>query len=311
MLTVKDLNITFSRYYNSFSQTTLNPLHNIDLNLSAGEIVAIVGESGGGKSLLAHAILDILPTNAELKGTIQFREKLIDSNTIRQLRGREISLIPQSVSYLNPLIRVGKQVCRAARIGGLTKEEARMATDAAFTRFNLAPEVQSLFPFQLSGGMAQRILVAIATVAGASLIVADEPTTGLDPDRVTVFLDLLRMLADEGKAALLITHDLGAAQRVADRIAVFHGGTLVEVVKIADGSEVDNLVHPYSRALWEALPDNGFSTNGSSFSSHRHGNDEPLGCLFVKNCDRAEHRCRITYPDLVPAGNNMVRCLNA
>ncbi|WP_456386939.1 ABC transporter ATP-binding protein [Desulfolithobacter sp.] len=311
MLEIEDLHISFHRYHGGLARTTLTPLHNLDLEIAEGEIVAVVGESGGGKSLLAHAILGLLPGNAEIRGKIRFCGQELDTESTKLLRGKKISLIPQLVSFLNPLIPVGRQVFRAAVVAGLSKKEAKLARDMSFSRVRLGPEIQKLYPFQLSGGMAQRVLVAMATVGGAKLVLADEPTTGLDPERIADFLKLLRMIADEGRAAMLITHDLDAARRVADRIAVFSAGTIVEIMKPGNTEAELKPLHPYSKSLWEAIPANGFRINGIRHSYQPDKKNSGEGCLFHISCDRCGDECRQSPPPLTPVGHGLVRCWHA
>ena len=227
-------------------------MHDVNLHLNRGEILAVVGASGSGKSLLAHAVLGILPYNAVTSGEMQYRGELLDAALQEQLRGREMALIPQSVTYLDPLMRVGKEVC------GLYGAPADMA--ATFRRLHLEERVQRLYPFQLSGGMARRVLFSTAVITDASLIIADEPTPGMDVKSAVEALQLLRELADAGKGILLITHDIDLAVEVADNVAVFYEGRTVDMASAAafhgDGAE---LVHPYTKALYHALPQNDFT----------------------------------------------------
>src|SRR5262245_16465515 len=159
-----------------------------------------------------------------------------------------------------PMMRVGPQVRRAAQLSGRSRQEAAAVADRAFARYGLDMAVQQRFPFQLSGGMARRVLVATAAAGQAELIVADEPTPGLDPERVVETLGHLRKLADMGKGVVLITHDIEAALEVADLVVVFYAGTTVEIAKAGDfqaGGEA--LRHPYTQTLWRALPRNMFA----------------------------------------------------
>ncbi len=311
MLAIEDLHISFHRYNKGLDRTKLTPVHNLNLEIGVGEIMAIVGESGGGKSLLAHAVLDILPANAETGGKICFCGQELDRKKINKLRGRKISLVPQSVSYLNPLLTVGRQVFRAAVVAGLSKKEAKIARDSAFDMVSLEEASMKLYPFQLSGGMAQRVLVAMATVGGAPLIIADEPTTGLDPELLAGFLELLRVTIDNGRAAMLITHDLNAARKVADKIAVFAGGTIVEIINNRENLTSDKLSHPYSRALWDSLPENGFNLSEikHTYSARENGNQQ--GCLFRGACCCDREQCEKSIPPLMPVKHGLVRCWNA
>jgi peptide/nickel transport system ATP-binding protein len=258
MLTVKNLSISFHRYGKWLSRKTLHPIKDLNLSLKKGQVMAVVGESGAGKSLLAHAILGLLPKNAVVKGSLLFNNEFLTPEKSRTLRGKEIALIPQSISYLNPLWSVGGQVCRAAVLSGVRKKEAKSCVHAVFSRYSLEPEVSKMLPFQISGGMARRVLTASAVVGDAQLIIADEPTTGLDASNINHSLNDLKRLAKNGKAILLITHDIAAALRIADTVAVFKDGATVEIADASSFDNTENLIHPYSKQLFEALPQNAF-----------------------------------------------------
>ena len=252
LLEVKNLSVSFRMYQGALKHTLVTGMHDVNLRLTTGEILAVVGASGSGKSLLAHAVLGILPYNAVTSGEMRYRGELLDAALQEQLRGREMALIPQSVTYLDPLMRVGKEVC------GLYGAPANMA--ATFRRLHLEERVERLYPFQLSGGMARRVLFSTAVITDASLIIADEPTPGMDVKSAVEALQLLRELADAGKGVLLITHDIDLAVEVADNVAVFYEGRTVDMAPAAafhgDGAE---LVHPYTKALYHALPQNDFT----------------------------------------------------
>ena len=252
LLEVKNLSVSFRMYQGALKHTLVTGMHGVNLRLTTGEILAVVGASGSGKSLLAHAVLGVLPYNAVTSGEMRYRGELLDAALQEQLRGRAMALIPQSVTYLDPLMRVGKEVC------GLYGAPADMA--ATFRRLHLEERVQRLYPFQLSGGMARRVLFSTAVITDASLIIADEPTPGMDVKSAVEALQLLRELADAGKGVLLITHDIDLAVEVADNVAVFYEGRTVDMAPAAafhgDGAE---LVHPYTKALYHALPQNDFT----------------------------------------------------
>ncbi|MBU2550290.1 MAG: ABC transporter ATP-binding protein [Proteobacteria bacterium] len=307
MLHVRNLSIHFTRYALGLRKQEVRAIRCLDLDLAAGEVVAVVGQSGAGKSLLAHALLGILPSNARIEGEMIFRDEPLTPERMARLRGREIALVPQAVTYLNPLLRVGAQIARAARLSGLTRARAVEAAREALARYHLAREVGAWFPFQLSGGMVRRVLTATATVGLADLVLADEPTNGLDRETAAESLKHLRELADAGKAVLLITHDVGAALEVADRVAVFCGGVTVEVAWAGDFKRTGLLRHPYTRALWAALPANGFSLPGPSAHVIRLEG----GCPYVSGCLSHGPACDAGLPDLLPADRGLVRCRHA
>ncbi len=308
MLEVTNLSIHFTRYTRGLYRTLLTPVVDLDLWVQAGEIVAVVGSSGSGKSLLAHAILGILPVNAKVEGEIRFKGQLLTPQRQAKARGREIALIPQSVSFLDPLMRIGAQVRRAAHLSGKNQHSA--ATQRAiFERYQLPLEAENLYPFQLSGGMARRALVSTAVVGEAELLLADEPTPGLHPEVVQETLRHLRELANEGRGVVLITHDIQAALQVADQIAVFYAGTTVEIAPTtAFSGRGEGLLHPYTQALWRSLPQNEFEPlPGMQPSPH----DLPSGCLFAPRCPIATPACQAERPAMRTLAQNQVRCIHA
>ncbi len=304
MLEVNNLSISFSRYHQGLRRAGITPVSDISLKAAAGEIVAVVGASGSGKSLLAHALLGLLPANAVTSGTIHFKGESLDGPKIDELRGREIALIPQSVTYLNPLSRVGTQVYRAARLSGLEKENATTSTDLTFSRYQLRKEAQQLYPFQLSGGMAKRVMTAAATVGQAQLLIADEPTTGLDPAVAAKSLNHLQLLAEDGKAVLLITHDLDAAVRIANRVVVVYSGKTVETTAATSFHNTEKLLHPYTKALWQALPQNGFV----ALEGEQPEDFTEAGCVFAPRCPMASTSCLSVEPQLERVNGSLVRC---
>ncbi|GAK41740.1 oligopeptide/dipeptide ABC transporter ATP-binding protein [Paenibacillus sp. TCA20] len=255
LLEIHDLNISFTRYDKGLRQMDMPMIRNLSMTIDPGEIVAVVGASGSGKSLLAHAILGILPRNAKWNGSLTFDGQSLTPKLIKKLRGREIAIVPQSVDFLDPLMRVGMQVRQAVRVGDPVEEQIK-----AFRKMRLGPKAAKRYPFQLSGGMARRVLVSIASVSGARLLIADEPTPGLDEGVVQETLNMFRQFADAGTAVVFITHDLEAALSIADRVAVFYSGTVLEMAEAADFTgKGERLRHPYTQALWRALPQNDFA----------------------------------------------------
>ena len=309
MLTVRNLSISFVMYDVGLKQRDLTVITDLDLNVNAGEIMAVVGSSGSGKSLLAHAVLGILPHNAEISGEMTFMGERLTAERQEHLRGTEIALIPQSVGFLDPLMPVGRQVKRAGILSGLKTAVAEKAQTAILERYGLEEKVKKYFPFQISGGMARRVLTATAAIGCANLIIADEPTPGLHPDAVTETLSHLRQLADEGRGVILITHDIEAALRVADRIAVFYAGTTVEIANATDfQGRGEALRHPYTQALWRALPQNGFEP---VHGAQPMPDALPAGCLFAPRCPLKTAECTAERPALQPVRDGMVRCIHA
>ncbi|MCC5604116.1 ABC transporter ATP-binding protein [Nostoc favosum] len=307
MLSVQNLSVSFAMYDVGLTQKQLPVITDLDIEINSGEVVAVLGSSGSGKSLLAHAILGILPHNAQVTGQMIFKGEPLTVERQAQLGGKQIALIPQSISYLDPLMRVGSQVHRAGRLSGLPNTKASQVVDRVFDRYSLAPSVKQQYPFQISGGMARRVLVATAAVGRAELIIADEPTPGLHPDVVVETLNHLRELADDGKGVMLITHDLEAALQVADKVAVFYAGTTLEIAAALDFTS-GNLRHPYTQALWRSLPQNEFiPVPGSQPSPEAL----PVGCLFGDRCSLATEACRETRPQFRIVRGAPVRCIHA
>ena len=250
LLQVEDLSVSFRMYdegapYFKAKQHDVQVLHELS-------IVAVVGASGSGKTLLADAVLGLFEPNATVTGRIWFDGERMDAAGLRALRGHGLSLVPQSVSHLDPMMRVGKQVEGFAN--DLSKAERKARRAQLFERYGLGPEVARLYPHELSGGMARRALMDSPRV-----IVADEPTPGLDLDLAVRALDDFRAFANEGNGVLLITHDIELALRVADRVAVFKDGTVVEETATASFADPGLLRHPFTRELWHALPEHDFA----------------------------------------------------
>lgn len=269
LLQVEGLTVSFRMYedapggglraFVTAPQKTVDAVHDLSISVHAGEVVAVVGASGSGKTLLADAILGLFQPNALVSGRIWFDGEPQTAESLQALRGHGISFVPQSVDSLDPLMRVGKQV-RGFRRGDRT-ERARKQREL-FARYGLGPEVERLYPFQLSGGMARRVLLCCALMDDPRLIIADEPTPGLDDALAQQAMADLRDFANAGRGVMLITHDIELALRTADRIAVFKDGTVVEETSVEAFASPDGLRHPFSRALWHALPEHGFTTDG-------------------------------------------------
>ena len=305
ILSVKDLGISFSQYTKGLRRRELEVITNLDIDLYEGEILAVVGSSGSGKSLLAHAILGILPDNATTEGNIIYKGKSLTLKDKEKLRGREIVFIPQSVNFLDPLMKVSKQV----KISIENKEEANKRQRYIFNKYGLDKKVDNFYPFELSGGMARKVLLSTALVSDCKVIIADEPTPGLDEKSLNEALKDFRNIADSGCAILMITHDIEAALKIADKIAVFYAGTTLEIANVNDfKGDGKNLRHPYSKALFNALPQNGFKPIKGS---QPMPNELPKGCLFQDRCEYISEKCRLIRPNARMVRDGMVRCLNA
>lgn len=254
LLQVKNLKISFSQYFKGTRKRVIQPISDLHVDINEGEIVAVVGASGSGKSLLAHAVLGILPSNAICQGQILYRGESLTEERKAQLRGREISFIPQSVNYLDPLMRVGKQV----QIG-LEKSIARKSQQELFQLYDLKESDGRLFPYELSGGMLRRVLFATSVRKGVQLVIADEPTPGIHPQALSEILRQIKRFAKEGAGVMLITHDIMSALEIANRVAVIKDGQTIEISEAsAFKGRGERLKTEYAKRLWRALPQNDF-----------------------------------------------------
>lgn len=258
LLQLDDVSVGFERYAGRgvlAPRETRFVVEHLSLSLHEGEILALVGASGSGKTLIADTIMGLFAANAQVTGRVWFDGDAMDERSLTPLRGNRIAFVPQSVESLDPLQRVGRQIERLAQ--GMTKQEARARRRELFARYRLDEETARCYPFELSGGMARRVLLIGALMNRPRVIVADEPTPGLDMELAVRAMDDFRAFANDGGGVLLITHDIELALRVADRIAVFQNGTVVEETAVASFASPDLLQHPFSRKLWHALPEHG------------------------------------------------------
>ncbi|MEV5276905.1 ABC transporter ATP-binding protein [Streptomyces sp. NPDC051993] len=264
-------------------------------DLAAGECLALVGESGCGKSVLASALLGLLPANAATAGAALLPDgtdlATADERLLaRTVRGRRIGLVPQSpAAHLTPVRTVRSQLEETVReLTQTPRRELRAAGEAAAARVSFPAGHLDRHPHQLSGGLAQRAATALALIGDAPLLLADEPTTGLDRALVDRTADELRRTVDEGRALLLITHDLAAAARIADRVGVMYAGRIVEITDAAGFFGEPGPRHPYARGLLDALPERSFRPIPGMPPEL---GDLPAGCAFAARCDRADDRC--------------------
>lgn len=307
LLKVEDFSLSFIQYASGLRQTELKVISNLSIQAYKGEILAVVGSSGSGKSLLAHAILGILPSNAKLEGKMEYNGQILSQEKKEELRGKEIALIPQSITYLDPLMRISNQV-----IGDVEEKNKglmKKLQSEIFRRYDLKTDVERMLPHELSGGMARRVLVSTAVISSSKLIIADEPTPGLDEKTLNETLSYFKDMADKGCAVILITHDIEAALKISHKIAVFYAGTVLEVANVEDfKNNGENLRHPYTRALWNALPQNKFQ----AIKGHQPMQDEVIdGCIFYERCSKKKAVCSQGIPQLKKVNGGEVRCNNA
>ncbi|MFF8673062.1 ABC transporter ATP-binding protein [Streptomyces sp. NPDC015242] len=267
-----------------------------------GECLALVGESGCGKSVLASALLGLLPGNAQTAGSAFLGDLDLltagERTLARTVRGRLVGLVPQSpAAHLTPVRTVRSQLEEtvAALTATRGRTALRAAAEAAAERAAFPATHLDRYPHELSGGLAQRAATALALVGDAPLLLADEPTTGLDRDLVDRTVDELRRHVDDpggthgaGRALLMITHDLAAAERIADRVAVMYAGRIVELADATAFFGDPGPRHPYSRGLLQALPDRAFRPVPGMPPEL---GDLPGGCAFAPRCARATDLC--------------------
>lgn len=253
VLHIENLRISFTQYERGMRKRTWDAVRNMNLDVSRGELAAVVGASGSGKSLLAHAVMGILPYNAKAEGEILYCGEELTKKRVEKLRGREIVLVPQSLSYLDPMMKIGPQIRRGRKEREIIERQREI-----FRQYHLSQEVEDLYPFELSGGMNRRVLVSTALMENPKLVIADEPTPGLDLVLAGRVMSHFRHLANQGAAVLVITHDLKLALQTADKIVVFYDGETVEETTPEAFQREETLQHPYTKALWRAMPEHGF-----------------------------------------------------
>ncbi|OZM83404.1 ABC transporter ATP-binding protein [Pseudonocardia sp. MH-G8] len=285
---------------------TVRAVTSASFTLRPGRLLALVGESGCGKSVLAAAITGLLPANAEVAGRVELDGRdLLDApeSVLRdRVRGRRIGLVPQSAAtHLTPVRRVGAQLAEAVRALRPGDPDPRAVVGRLAEDVGLPREMLERYPHELSGGTAQRVGLAAALAGDPPVLLADEPTAGLDRPLVDRSVDLLAGMAERGHAVLLITHDLRAARRVATDVAVMYASRLVEVGP-AD-AVFDDPWHPYTAGLLGALPDRGFTPVPG------HPPDLtalPAGCGFGQR--RPDLHSCVPDPALVWSGARAVAC---
>jgi peptide/nickel transport system ATP-binding protein len=307
LLAVEELQIVFPT-----SHGPLSAVNRVSFTLAAGRTLNLVGESGSGKSVIARALMGLLLDGCRISGKIRFEGRDLLRLTEKQrtaLRGDRIAIILQNPDLaLNPVLRVGRQMTDAlAARHRLGAQKARAEAVAALSRmgFENPADIFALYPFQLSSGMKQRVIFANALLSKPRLIIADEPSKGLDRNLRDRIASELRLAREANRSALLIiTHDLPLARRMGGRVAVMVAGRLVEIRD--SESFFKNPGHPYSQALINSLPGNGFEPMPEI---RRQGADNGQGCPFYSRCPVAEDICGERNPDLLPVEQGKVACV--
>jgi oligopeptide/dipeptide ABC transporter ATP-binding protein len=324
LLEVRHLSIAFpSQIADGLGKPSgLHAVRDLSFSISAGEVLGLVGESGSGKSLTSLAIMRLLPPQALVSGEIVFAENgasrnlpALDDDAMRQLRGSRMAMIFQEpMTALNPVMRVGDQIAEALLAHqSISKREARERAVEAMNDVAIPDPARRSrdYPHQLSGGMRQRVMIAMAIVNRPQLLIADEPTTALDVTIQAQILDLLAELRQKFKLAMLfISHDFAVVSQVADRVAVMYAGTLVE---LGTKHEIfSNPAHPYTRGLLHAVPD--LTTDRSRPLETIAGTvpalqSLPPGCAFEPRCGLRVEECSRALPPLVEvSAGHWARC---
>lgn len=304
LLEVNNLSISFTQYVQGLNRHDSKVISDLTIDVNENEIVAILGSSGSGKSLLAHSILGILPYNANVTGEIKYKDKILDQSQKEELRGKEICLIPQSVNFLDPLMKVSEQAIGECK-DDKEHEEKKIRQREVFSKYGLDESVDDLYPFELSGGMARKVLLSTALINNPNLLIADEPTPGLDKKSVEETILDIKNLKEQNKGVLLITHEINVALETADRIAIFYSGYVIEINTAENFKNSENVLHPYTKALIESLPENGFKlTEGVQPL------DEVAGCPYWENCPVRLDKCEKNKPKLINHNGIMIRCFN-
>ena len=312
LLEVRNLRVEFPT-----RRGTLLALDDISFDIAPGEILGVVGESGAGKSLTGAAIIGLLePPGRIAGGEIRLAGQRIDNlpyEQMRKIRGRQIGAIFQDpLTSLNPLYSIGRQLTETIRAHlPMSEKDARARAISLLqdTGIPAAQERIDHYPHQFSGGMRQRVVIALALAAEPKLIVADEPTTALDVSIQAQIIALLKTVCREhGAAVMLITHDMGVIAETCDRVAVMYAGRIAEIGPVH--AVINHPAHPYSAGLMAAIPDitidreNLHQIDGAM----PRLNAIPVGCAFNPRCDKSMERCGRERPDLMPAGPTRAAC---
>ena len=288
ILQIEDLSVSFDT-----AAGQVKAAENVSFVLHSGETLALVGETGCGKSVVASSIMQLLPCNAHTQGRAVYagRELLsLDEREMSRIRGSEIAIVFQNPSLaLNPIIRVGGQVAEMLRVrkGAAAGQAMQKARDMLSGLGLQGEEKMRMYPFQFSGGMNQRVMIAASMILTPRMLIADEPSKGLDGALAgEVMAEMARIKNQSGASLLLITHDLNLAREISDRMAVMYCGEIVEMGKC---EEIFNKpLHPYTAALLGCLPERGFQPIPGSSPSMIN---PPSGCKFLPRCPKGFERC--------------------
>ncbi|MEO1093014.1 MAG: ABC transporter ATP-binding protein [Pseudomonadota bacterium] len=312
VLDVRDLRVVF--------ETRRGPLVAVDgatFQVNEGEVLGVVGESGAGKSITGAAIIGLLePPGRVAGGEVRLDGERIDhlsADQMRRIRGKRIGMVFQDpLTSLNPLYTVGRQLIETILTHqDLGERQARQHAIDLLGEVGIpSPERRiDQYPHQFSGGMRQRVVIALALCVSPRMIIADEPTTALDVSIQAQIIKLLKRLCDEhGAAVMLITHDMGVIAETADRVAVMYAGRIAEIGPVAD--VIQRAQHPYTKGLMGSIPVVGHDLEklAQIEGSMPRLTEIPRGCAYNPRCPQVFERCRHDRPELLPAGGSQAAC---
>jgi len=310
VLEIRNLHVTFDTSYGP-----LSAVRGVDLDIEEGELVGVVGESGSGKSVTFLATMGLLPRSARITGSVLLDgEQIIGSSQthMRSVRGRLLSMIFQDpLSALNPVHRIGNQIAEMLQSHqDLSKRDAEKRAIELLDIVGIPQpsERATQFPHEFSGGMRQRVVIAIAIANNPKVLIADEPTTALDVTVQAQILEVIERVQERfGTAVVLITHDLGVIARVADRVNVMYAGRNVEQGTI--DSLFDHPSHPYTRGLLASLPGPGKQRLKPITGFPPNMLNPPKGCAFHTRCEYAAEICKLDLPELQTFGDLQTACV--
>jgi len=294
-------------------------VNNVNITLNKGEILGLVGETGAGKTTTALSILGLLPRyTSEVEGEIIFDgENLVGASEkkLRSIRGKRISMIFQdSMTSLNPVFRVGEQIADVLKFHdkNIKPHEISERVDELLKMVGIPPERKVEYPHQFSGGMKQRVMIAIAIACNPDLLIADEPTTALD---VTIQAQVMRMMKnlqkELGSSVILITHDLGIVANFCDKVAIMYGGEIVESGTLEDVFDKNRNHHPYTMGLFGSLPNIKKRTERlvPIEGLTPHPSELPEGCKFHPRCPKCMEKCKTgDNPPIYESGTHKIQC---
>jgi len=313
ILDIKDLTVIYKT-----DLETVKAVNGVDIKIGKGKTLGLVGETGAGKTTTALSILKLLPSNTGkiLKGSIKFNDTEIlklDEHKMRQIRGDKIAMVFQDpMTSLNPVMTVGQQIAEAIILhnAGLSKEEIEKRVEDSLSMVGILASRKIEYPHQFSGGMKQRVVIAMALVCEPELLIADEPTTALDVTIQAQVLMMIKELRDRlGTSMLMITHDLGIVAKICDDVAVMYAGEIVEAGTVED-IFLTKKHHPYTEGLFGSIPslDSRSKRLTPIIGLMPDPSNLPEGCVFAPRCKYHMDICTKVHPNSITVGTHSLRC---